>query len=112
MEEPLFNLDELRAISGGDKRFMKEMVDLFITQTEASLHDIEKLRHDKDYPKLFSALHKMKPSVQVLGLKNIYSLIENAEKMKVSGVVPEAIDNQISEIRKLLTAVLESLKKL
>jgi HPt (histidine-containing phosphotransfer) domain-containing protein len=112
MANPMFNLDELKSISGGDERFMKEMVELFITQTESSLADIEKYRQEQDYPKLFSALHKMKPSVQVLGLTSIFSIIETTEKMKMVEIDVKSIENQLEKLRLLLNSAIEELKQI
>jgi HPt (histidine-containing phosphotransfer) domain-containing protein len=110
MVTPSYSLDELRKISNGDNQFLKDMVVLFISQTEASLREIDAGMAAREFQKVFSALHKMKPSIQVMGVDSVISVIQQTEEMKATTVDEEVLKRHIGSIREKLTRVITELK--
>ncbi len=75
----LTNLSFLREMSDDDA-FIKEFVTLFLQNIPVSVTDLEEGLRDKDYEKIRMAAHKMKPSLNYVGLKNTYEVVAKIEK--------------------------------
>jgi hypothetical protein len=79
--DPLFNLQELQTISAGDSSFLDSMIQLYISQIEGFLLDISHFTLLKDYAKIKTIVHKMKPSVIVMGATSTSEIILRIEEM-------------------------------
>lgn len=66
-------------MSGGDDKFINEMIDLFRNQIEEYKHDMPELLRRKDYESLSKMAHKAKSSVAVMGMKQVAELLKELE---------------------------------
>ena len=80
----LYDLKELRTIADGDAGFTDDMIRLFISQNETALKEIGNLIVNRDYAAIKTILHKMKPSVMVMGITTVTEIIEQVEHLEVS----------------------------
>lgn len=96
-----YDLKELRAIAAGDEVFLMEMIRLFISQNEASFLEINNQLAHKNFAEIKPILHKMKPSVMVMGVIAATGIIKQIEQM-----YPEAVDETA------ITALLRKLEKI
>jgi len=73
------DLDYLRTMSGGDSKFIREMVDLFRDQVEEYKLLMPELLRKKDYDNLSKMAHKAKSSVAVMGMKKVAEQLKDLE---------------------------------
>lgn len=76
----LYNLDKLREMAGNDQDFIQKMVDMFLTQAPDMLAKISEHLNNEDYKKLRDIAHKMKPSLDFMGISSLHAEIRKIEK--------------------------------
>lgn len=76
----IIDLTYLTDISGGDKVFIKKMLELFVTTavTESQLFD--KLVENKDFDGINHLAHKMKAPIQMFGASDLLNTIKLLEQ--------------------------------
>ncbi|HMP98724.1 MAG TPA: response regulator [Cyclobacteriaceae bacterium] len=70
----VIDLNYLKQISGNNKEFIDDMLNTLVTSIPKTLVDIEDNIQKKDLKGVYGAIHKLKPSLDLLGLKNIKEL--------------------------------------
>jgi len=66
-------------MSGGDSKFIREMISLFRDQIEEYKSIMPELLHKKDYDGLSKVAHKAKSSVAVMGMDEVAELLKELE---------------------------------
>jgi CheY-like chemotaxis protein/HPt (histidine-containing phosphotransfer) domain-containing protein len=101
-----FDLSYLKSVSNNNEGFIKEMVTTFLETMPASIDEITTHVNDKDWQKLAKALHKIKPSITLMGLHHLkYQVIELEEKAKTETdlkKVPKLIEKFCAELNQSL----------
>jgi HPt (histidine-containing phosphotransfer) domain-containing protein len=108
--EPLYDLKELRSISFGDEQFFHEMIALFISQSESSLQEIKVENTIGNKKKVAGILHKMKPSVIVMGVVSVAEIIQQIERLDLSVDNEPIFSDLLLKIDQILLEVTASLK--
>jgi len=103
--EELYDLKELRAIADGDDLFFHEMITLFISQIESAMPEIRNHVEKRDYAKVKAILHKIKPSVAVMGIITVKEIIDEIEHMDLSVIENEVFSILILRIEKTIELV-------
>lgn len=110
------DLTYLNEISGGDKNFIREMLDLFVVTTASEADQYDSLLANGEYERIGGLAHKMKAPVQMLGANELFETIRSLE---LSGKersnldqMPVLIEKVKSEIAKLKIEIVEVLKTL
>jgi len=108
------DLTYLKELANGSNQFMNEMITLFITQTPEALSNIEKYHQNKDWKSLRTVVHKMKPSVSFVGLKEIENDVHIIEESAANETgleqLPELISKVITVCREAIIELEEELK--
>lgn len=63
-----YNLAKVYAISDNDTEFVSQIAELFITEVPLDLIQIKEGINEKDYKKAYSFSHKIKPTLDLLGM--------------------------------------------
>ena len=104
--QPL-DLSYLRDMSGNSIEFMIEMIDMFKQQTPIYISDLAQALSEKNWAKVSSCAHKIKPTFAYVGredAKNHMQLIEqNARDQKDLDMLPAAFEELNSFIAILNT---------
>lgn len=66
-----YDLSKLTAMSGGNTAFVEKMVHTFLSLAPNSIEDINNALSAADYPKLKAAAHKLKPSLDFMGIGSL-----------------------------------------
>ncbi len=66
-------------MSGGDSKFIREMISLFREQIEEYKSIMPELLQNKDYDGLSKIAHKAKSSVAVMGMTQVADLLKELE---------------------------------
>lgn len=108
------DLSYLEDITGGDKEMMIEMLDLFIEDIPEQISLIKTHANEKNLSKLGSETHKLKPTLQYVGLFEMFEIIKELEESAKSGVYSEEINslaNKVSEYSKEAIPLLHNKRK-
>lgn len=73
------DLNYLKTMSGGDSKFIQEMIGLFREQVEEYKSIMPELLEKKDYDGLSKIAHKAKSSVAVMGMTSVADLLKDLE---------------------------------
>jgi len=73
------DLNYLKTMSGGDDKFIAEMIGLFREQIDEYKELLPQLLRNKNYSDLSKLAHKAKSSVAVMGMKHVADLLKELE---------------------------------
>ena len=96
--EKELNLDYLYEFADGDKTFVKEMIELFITNVPVFVDNIKSAYKDEDWEKLRFNAHKFSPQLQFFGLKSIISDVDAIEEYAVKQIFADDIEVKIKNV--------------
>ena len=79
------DLNYLKTMSGGDAKFIREMIDLFREQIDEYTILMPDLLVKRDYDGLSKTAHKAKSSVAVMGMTQVADLLKDLEVLANKG---------------------------
>ena len=89
------DLNYLKTMSGGDPKFIREMIDLFREQIDEYKSIMPELLDKKDYDSLSKIAHKAKSSVAVMGMTDVADLLKELEILANDGKDVDRYDSLI-----------------
>ncbi|WMW78433.1 Hpt domain-containing protein [Flavobacterium sp. 20NA77.7] len=106
-----YNLSKVYEISENDKEFALQILSLFLQEVPVEIKIIKEAIEDKQYDKSYAAAHKIKPTLDLLGMDLAYEdnlLIMNwskeaGKRKEIKDVyksLKEKIDAAVLEIKK------------
>ncbi len=108
--EALYDLEDLRSVTRGNKEFFNEMIQTFITNVKVGMEQINEACERQNWDVLRETAHRLIPSYKHLRINKVVSdLIELKEKAKAESD-PEKVHGLINGIRKATGEVVELLK--
>jgi len=111
VESNLTNLSFLREISDGNAQFFKEFLEMFITNTPPALQELQNSYSSKNWEKLRQTAHKMKPSFNYIGMKELNQLSGKVEELARNQAESKEIEYMINQILQDTNIALAELKK-
>ncbi|MEW5676132.1 histidine kinase [Flavobacterium enshiense] len=106
-----YNLSKVYEISDNDTDFAQQIINLFVEEVPHELKLIREGIEEKDYPKTYASSHKIKPTLDLLGMDLAYE--ENLQVMEwtksegkrkeikeVFKSLKEHIENALKEVKK------------
>lgn len=110
-ELPLYDLVKIRELSRGDLSFVDKMIEIFVEHTPTSVNELKVALENQDFLTISKIAHRMKPSIDNMGihsLKNPIRELESSAKMEV--VDDKKVELLIENIENTLAKVIEDLK--
>ena len=105
-----YNLSKVYALSDNDPEFVNQIITLFITEVPLDLIQIKLGIKSKDYKLAYSYAHKIKPSLDLMGMKLAFEEILEVEawgkregKRKEINHTFNSIESQIEKAVKEIT---------
>lgn len=107
-----YNLAKVYAISENDTDFVMAVVTLFVTEVPRDLLEIKNGIKEKDYQKAYGSSHKIKPTLDLLGMTVAYEEVvciedwakkDDAKKKEIIETyksLEHRIEKAVKEIRK------------
>lgn len=92
------DLSYLEDITGGDKEMMLEMLNLFIEDIPSQVEKIREAVEEKDMKTLRAESHKLKPTLQYVGLSEMYEVIKKLEVIGKSNEYSNEVDTLAQEL--------------
>jgi len=109
-EEKLYDLEQLNAIAAGNEDFVVKMVNMFLDMTPALVDRIEAGLQTQDWPEVKAAAHKMKPSVDMMGITSLHDVVRGIEGNAKTETNLEQIPELYFTLSETLEKVYEQLR--
>lgn len=107
------DLSYLIAISKGNKAFIDEMIDIFLTENPLEIELLESAIEELDYEGIKAYAHKMKSTIPFVGLdKLIEKHLEKIEFLASQKNGTETITTIFSQIKKICLLAADELRSL
>jgi PAS domain S-box-containing protein len=108
--QQLYNLTEIKKIAGGDKDFIKQMISIFLDQIPQSLAQINQAIETKDFERVKSVAHQMKPSIDIMQIDSLKKEVRFVEENAGNQTNLEQLPEFITKLNTVLNSVLTQLK--
>jgi PAS domain S-box-containing protein len=109
-EVAMVDLSYLRKVSNNNEQFIKEIVSAFLESMPTTVSDIKAQLEKKDWDQLAKVVHKIKPTITLMGIHHLKDKIILLEKEARNGQDETTILTLASEVNKFLTHAIESLR--
>ena len=96
----IYDLSQLEALAGGSEEFILEMVSTFLEHAPEQVQEVKEAFDIADYKTVGSVAHKIKPSLDLMGIESLTSDIRLIEQY---GKNEENLDQLPQLVDKLLT---------
>jgi PAS domain S-box-containing protein len=110
--EQLYDLSKLKAISRGNNDFVDKMIALFVEEVPNSMNIMMDGLNNYDFKKVESVAHRLKPSIQNMGIEKVWRDFASIEMM-AKNAAPNQANPEIETLAigaaKTLKAVLDQL---
>jgi len=105
-EQNLYDLSMIQNMSGGDERFLEKMIKLFIETVPQNVKELTTAVETKNWEQTAKMAHKLKSTVDSMGIKSIHSdirLVEsNAKQQTNLDQIPALVEKVESTISKCI----------
>ncbi|WP_116127690.1 PAS domain-containing hybrid sensor histidine kinase/response regulator [Lewinella sp. IMCC34183] len=106
-----YDLSSLRELSRGDQSFVTAMIELFVEHTPVTLCELAAALTARDYPTLARAAHRIKPSIENMGIHQIAGLAKEIElAAKTQPVDHGGLAERVERLTTTLERVIERLR--
>jgi len=110
----LTGLSYLEEIFQGDTKMISGIVETFIHHQDSMVVEMQKALQAKDYPKIASISHKIRSSLQTVGLTSLYEPLEdlenNARNLQHLDLIQEKFDDIEKTLSKAKGELIEALQ--
>lgn len=107
----LYNLSYLEEIGQHDASFVANMIQLFLSQVPGTLDELNHARSVSDRNNIKSLAHRMKSSVDTLGISCLRDTVRDLEATAAGGSWEE-IDILLSTVNEVIPRTLAQLKEI
>ncbi len=109
-KQKLTNLNYLKELSENNESFFRDFINLFLTNTPETLTDLQNHLNNKNWEGVRQAAHKMKPSLNYLGLKEGQKLAAVIEEYALNKTQLEEIEGLTAQLQTLCNAAFQELE--
>ncbi|WP_194974597.1 ATP-binding protein [Aquiflexum lacus] len=110
-KDPLYDLNQLKLISRDNDEFVKKMVNIFISISRENCEILQKALEKGDIEILNKTAHKIKPSIEQMGISSLKDTVRKLEKYKIENGSEEELQNLVKQLTSTLLEVAELLEK-
>lgn len=108
LELPL-DFSYLYEISDNDRDFIKEMLETIVKNTPSNMEEINLAYEQKKWEEIGRLVHKLKPSLLLLNIGPISTLIKSLESNAKGQKNLDSIDTQIAELNEFCDVILSEI---
>ncbi|MBQ0117000.1 MAG: Hpt domain-containing protein [Flavobacterium sp.] len=106
-----YNLSKVYELSDNDQEFALHIMALFLEEVPVEIKNIKEGIEEKDFTKVYAASHKIKPTLDLLGLFQAYEFnIQIMDWSKSTGQKKE-IREIYKELKSLIDHAVKEIKK-
>ncbi len=107
----LYELSQLEKIASNNQSFIKKMVMLFVNQAPADVREIREAFAEGNLSTVRSVAHRMKPSLDNLGIHSLHGLIREIETSPETADPGGQSEKNIAELERVISLVVYQLRK-
>ncbi len=108
---PLYDLAKLRALSRGNEAFIERMLQLFVRDIPESVTKMEAAFHQGDLMTVKALAHRIKPSIQNMGISLLKDDLPEIELIAATGNHDNRLEPMIEKLRKVTTQVVAQVRE-
>ncbi len=106
------NFDFLKEIANGDKSFMRDFLQTYVHEIEMAINDMNNYELSAESVEYKKVLHKIKPSLEMVGLLSLRTQVEHFEKQhlitsedikQINDTILPPMQNSLTIIEKILS---------
>lgn len=106
-----YNLSKVYAISDNDEEFARQIVTLFTEEVPAEIKNMREGLEEKDHKRVYQAAHKIKPTLDLLGMQMAYEDVLAIEKWSKAEGKRREIKEVVKSLRDHVDNTLKEVKK-
>ncbi|WP_269227467.1 Hpt domain-containing protein [Flavobacterium eburneipallidum] len=106
-----YNLAKVYALSDNDPEFVLQIVNLFVTEVPDDLEQIKEGIKKKDHKHAYAYAHKIKPTLDLLGLKVAFEEILQVEAWTKAEGEKKEIKETFKSVKNQIEDAVKELKK-
>ncbi len=106
-----YNLSKVYAISDNDVDFAKQIVVLFIEEVPLEMKNIKQGLKEKNHNKVYHAAHKIKPTLDLMGMDLAYEDVASVETWSRSEGKKKEIKEVVKSLKEHISKTVKELKK-
>lgn len=106
-----YNLSKVYALSDNDPEFVMQIIELFVTEVPQDLKQIELGIKEKDHKQAYAYAHKIKPTLDLLGMSMAYEEILQVEAWTRAEGKRKEIDATFESIQDQVDKAIKEIKK-
>jgi HPt (histidine-containing phosphotransfer) domain-containing protein len=106
-----YNLSKVYALSDNDPEFVMQIIMLFVTEVPQDLKEIENGIRDKDHKLAYAYAHKIKPTLDLLGMTMAYEEILQVEAWTRAEGKKNEIEATFESIQDQVNKAIKEIKK-
>ena len=106
-----YNLAKVYALSDNDSEFVMQIITLFVTEVPEDLKQIDLGIKTKDHKLAYSFAHKIKPSLDLLGMTVAFEEILQVEAWTKAEGKRKEIDETFASIQSQIEKAVKEIKK-
>ncbi|WP_298303246.1 Hpt domain-containing protein [Flavobacterium sp.] len=106
-----YNLSKVYALSDNDPEFVMQIISLFVTEVPQDLKQIEQGIKDKDHKQAYAYAHKIKPTLDLLGMTMAYEEILQVEAWTRAEGKRKEIEATFESIQDQVDKAIKEIKK-
>lgn len=107
----LYDITSIKEMLGDDEE-VKHMMSIFLESTPISLQDMNEGLRDNDADKLARNAHKMKASLDMLKVNDLYDDVRKIDKdFKVEEIPQDQLETIVGKMNTVLEKVFEQLRE-
>ncbi len=103
----LYNISELEEMAQGNAEFVSKMINVFLETTTESLDELLDAFEKKDFQAVSSIAHKIKPSIDLMGITSLHDVVREIETKAKNG---EELNGLVDKLGEDLKIVFEEIK--
>jgi HPt (histidine-containing phosphotransfer) domain-containing protein len=106
-----YNLAKVYALSDNDPEFVMQIITLFVTEVPEDLKQIEQGIKEKDHKQAYAYAHKIKPTLDLLGMTVAFEEILQVEAWTKREGKRKEIDATFESIKSQVEKAVKEIKK-
>lgn len=108
--DKLYNLDQLKELSGGMEDFVKSLIDTFMEHTPNHVEEMNEALKNGDHTTVGQIAHKIKPSIDLLGIDSMKDLVREIERKGKESEPEGNLSNLVHEFNEKSKAVFDQIR--
>ena len=108
---PLYDLSLIKEQYGGSEELIRKMTELFVTNTPLSISNLKKALSDNDWDTVRALAHKMKPSLEMMGIERLREKVREIERLASAREQLSEIPGMVEQLCHTLEAAISEMKK-